>query len=69
MTELRESNITAQKFFYECGFRAGRIAGPLVRWFGTEDAVAMRPAVLPVATQKLSGKFLRTNRSYHTAVV
>ncbi|HUE69677.1 MAG TPA: hypothetical protein VMP01_02215, partial [Pirellulaceae bacterium] len=28
---------------------AGRIAGPLVGWFGTEDAVAMRrPVVLPV---------------------
>ena len=46
---LRESNVSAQKFFfYECGFRAGRIAEPLVGWFGTEDAVAMRrPAFLP----------------------
>jgi hypothetical protein len=48
-TVLRESNVPAQKFFYECGFRAGRIAGPLVGWFGTEDAVAMRrPAALPM---------------------
>jgi ribosomal protein S18 acetylase RimI-like enzyme len=47
-TVLRETNVPAQMFFYECGFRAGRIAGPLVGWFGTEDAVAMRrPVVLP----------------------
>lgn len=39
---LRESNIAAQKFYFECGFRAGGIAGPLRNWFGTEDAVAMR---------------------------
>jgi ribosomal protein S18 acetylase RimI-like enzyme len=50
-TVLRESNVAAQKFFYECGFRAGRIAGPLKGWFGAEDAVAMRrPVVLPVPT-------------------
>ena len=48
-TVLRESNVPAQKFFFECGFRAGRIAGPLKGWFGTEDAVAMRrPVVLPM---------------------
>jgi hypothetical protein len=48
-TVLRESNVVAQKFFYECAFVAGRVAGPLKGWFGTEDAVAMRrPAVLPV---------------------
>ncbi len=48
-TVLRESNVAAQKFFGACGYRAGRIAGPLKGWFGTEDAVAMRrPVVLPV---------------------
>ena len=48
-TVLRESNVAAQKFFYECGFRAGRMAGPLKGWFGIEDAVAMRrPVVLPI---------------------
>lgn len=48
-TVLRESNVAAQKFFYECGFRAGRIAGPLKGCFGTEDAMAMRrPVVLPI---------------------
>jgi ribosomal protein S18 acetylase RimI-like enzyme len=47
-TVLRESNVAAQRFFYECAFRAGRIAGPLRGWFGTEDAVAMRrPVRLP----------------------
>jgi ribosomal protein S18 acetylase RimI-like enzyme len=47
-TVLRESNVPAQNFFYECGFRAGRIAGPLKGWFRTEDAVAMRrPVFLP----------------------
>ena len=50
-TVLRESNVAAQRFFHECGFRAGRIAGPLKGWFKTEDAVAMRrPAFLPAST-------------------
>jgi ribosomal-protein-alanine N-acetyltransferase len=49
-TIVRESNVAAQRFFHECGFRAGRIAGPLKGWFGTEDAVAMRrPVFLPAA--------------------
>jgi ribosomal protein S18 acetylase RimI-like enzyme len=48
-TVLRESNVEARKFSYECGLKAGRIAGPLIGWFGTEDAVAMRrPMVLPI---------------------
>ena len=48
-TVIRESNSDAQNFFYECGFRAGRVAAPLVRWFGTEDAIAMRrPVELPM---------------------
>ncbi|HUE71777.1 MAG TPA: N-acetyltransferase [Pirellulaceae bacterium] len=46
---LRESNVAAQKFYFGCGFLAGRIAGPLKGWFGDEDAVAMRrPVVLPM---------------------
>jgi [ribosomal protein S18]-alanine N-acetyltransferase len=46
---LRETNVAAQRFFHECGFRAGRIAGPLVGWFRTEDGVAMRrTVVLPI---------------------
>ena len=46
---VRESNVAAQRFFHECGFRAGRIEGPLRGWFGTEDGVAMRrPVVLPM---------------------
>jgi ribosomal protein S18 acetylase RimI-like enzyme len=50
-TVLRESNVAAQRFFFECGFRAGRIAGPLKGWFRSEDAVAMRrPAFLPPPT-------------------
>ena len=49
VTVLRETNVAGQRFFHECGFRAGRIAGPLRGWFGTEDAVALRrPVVLPI---------------------
>ena len=46
---VRESNPGAQRFFHECGFRAGRITDELRGWFGTEDGVAMRrPVVLPI---------------------
>jgi ribosomal protein S18 acetylase RimI-like enzyme len=47
-TVMRESNVTAQRFFHECGFRAGRITDELRGWFGDEDGVLkMRPVVLP----------------------
>jgi hypothetical protein len=45
-TVLRESNVAAQKFFYECGFRSGRIAGQRKCWFESEDAVATWPPVM-----------------------
>jgi len=50
-TVLRESNVAAQQFFHDCGFRADRITDELRGWFGSEDGVLMmRPVVLPVPT-------------------
>ena len=47
---LRESNLAARHFFYACGFRAGRVVGPLKGWFCTEDGIAMRrPVDLPIS--------------------
>ena len=59
VTDLPESNVPAQHFFRQCGFRAGRIAGPLLGWFGSATAVAMRRPVLLPTSANANPKLLR----------
>ena len=49
VTVLRESNVAAQHFVYACGFRAGKMAGPLKGWFGNEGGIGMRRLVIMLA--------------------